>query len=140
MANPRRPYFLFNHTIRRRRRPSDANTTVITVPVISRALESTGEALGLTLATPEQLRTVRNNATYLRRGSSTADRVLVVYKETRNNVTKKRVLHLPIPRFAPNYKIRPIIEAANSGNGVLAGNIIGFYRLGFLFPIGQSSS
>jgi len=140
MANPRRPYFLFNHTIRRRRRPSDTNTTVITVPVISRALESTGEALGLTLATPEQLRTVRNSgAIYLRRGSSTADRVLVVYKETRNNVTKKRVLHLPIPRFAPNYKIRPIVEAANSGNGVLAGNIIGFYRHGFLFPIGQSS-
>jgi|DewCreStandDraft_2_1066082.scaffolds.fasta_scaffold06751_6 hypothetical protein len=136
MANPRRVYYLFDHRIKIKPRGAQQSVSV-EVPVLSRALESTGLALGLQLATPEQLQKVVEGVTYFKRGSVAADRVLVVYTERQNNEDKVRTISLPIPAFAPNYKILPVIRAANSGRGALSGRIIGFYRHGFLIPLGN---
>jgi len=134
MANPRKVYFLFNHRIKIRRRGSQQSQTV-EVPILSRALESTGLALNLTLATEEQLRTTREEVVYYKRGSAYADRILVVYVERAQGEERKiRTLHLPVPTYAPTYKVLPIIRQANT-SGVLAGKIIGVKRHGFLWPI-----
>lgn len=137
MANSRRPYYLFDHQLKVRK-PGQSSSQAVTIPIISRALETTGLALGLELATREQLETIRENIVYYRRGSLASDRCLIVYTERVGNEDKVKTVSLPIPKYAPNYKLLPVIRAANAGQGALAGKIIGIRRHGYLIPLGES--
>ena len=177
----------------------------ISVPILTRCLEKTGELLKLEKATDNDLRTIKRIKTrprvqegdgsgggqggqqpgqggqqpgqggqqpggqpegeireviYYREGSWRADSIRLVYKEEISEEDegqggnqggqggnqggqgdgeeeqryKRRTLHIPIPSWAPNYKVVPVLfNKAKSANL----NVVGAYRKGNLIPAPQ---
>ena len=170
----------------------------ISVPILTRCLEKTGELLKLEKATDNDLRTIKRIKTrprvqegegsgggqggqqpgqggqqpgqggqqpggqpegeireviYYREGSWRADSIRLVYKEEISEEDggqggnqggqgggeeeqryKRRTLHIPIPSWAPNYKVLPVLfSKARSANL----KVVGAYRKGNLIPAPQ---
>jgi hypothetical protein len=159
----------------------------ISVPILSRCLEKTGELLKLEKATENDLRIIRRIKTrprtqeqeqpgegqegqqpeqppegeireviYSRMGSWRADLIRLVYKEKvseeeegggqqgnqnegegggteeeEEEQYKIKTLHIPVPSWAPNYKVVPVLFAKARSAEL---KVVGAYRKGYLIP------
>jgi hypothetical protein len=153
------------------------------LPILSRALEKTGELIGLERATEEDIKTIRRirvggeesegdgqqppgqgqpgegegaeerEIVYYKLGSWRADRIILVYEaeEERNQEggeqqqpgegeqgeeqeeEKKKLkrVQVPIPSWAPSYKVMPTLFSKAKAAGL---KVVGAYRHGFLIP------
>jgi hypothetical protein len=165
----------------------------ISVPILTRCLEKTGELLKLEKATENDLRIVRRIKTrprtqeqetpedgqegqqpeqppegeireviYSRIGSWRADLIRLVYKEKiteeesnsngqdegqggedqqggeeEEEQYKIRTLHIPVPSWAPNYKVVPVLFAKARSAEL---KVVGAYRKGYLIPAPNQGS
>jgi hypothetical protein len=153
------------------------------LPILSRALEKTGELLGLERATEEEIKTIRRiqvggeesegdgqqppgqgqpgegegaeerEIVYYKLGSWRADRIILVYEaeeeeeegeennedqegedgEEEEEEQKKKLkrVQVPIPSWAPSYKVMPTLFSKARAAGL---KTVGAYRHGFLIP------
>jgi len=155
-----------------------------TLPILSRALERTGNLLNLDRATEEEIKTIRRiqvggeesegggqqppgegqpgdgegseerEIVYYKLGSWRADRIILVYEaeqeeggeegenqdqegegeeEEEGEQQKKKLkrIQVPIPSWAPSYKIMPTLFSKAKAAGL---KVVGAYRHGFLIP------
>jgi hypothetical protein len=165
----------------------------ISVPILSRCLEKTGELLKLEKATEDDLRIIRQiktrprtqeqeepgegqegqqpeqppegeirEVTYFRIGSWRADLIRLVYKEKvseeeegggqqgnenegegggtgeeEEEQYKIKTLHIPVPSWAPNYKVVPVLFAKARSAEL---KVVGAYRKGYLIPAPNQGS
>lgn len=154
------------------------------LPILSRALERTGELLGLERASEEDIKTIRRievgaeesegdgqqppgegqpeeggepetrEIVYYKLGSWRADRIILVYEaqeeeeegesgeeeeegeggeEEEEEEQKKKLkrVQVPIPSWAPSYKVMPTLFAKAKDAGL---KVVGAYRHGYLIP------
>ena len=163
----------------------------ISVPILTRCLEKTGQLLKLEKATENDLRVLKRIKTrprvqeedgseggqggqqpgqggqqpggqpegeireviYYRVGSWRADSIRLVYKEEISEEDggqggnqggqgggeeeqryKRRTLHIPIPSWAPNYKVLPVLFSKARSADL---KVVGAYRKGNLIPAPQ---
>jgi len=150
---PRVIYKLGTHNIRRKVRSLQGPTQrdYVTVPILSRCLERVGQLLQLDQATEDDLKVVYQIQTrprsgrgeeleraipFIRRGSSEAISIRLVYKQTQGQTSKLRTLSIPVPRWAPNYKVIPVLFGKARTAGL---DIVGAYREGYLIPYAPQS-
>ena len=106
----------------------------VDVPILSRALRRVGNKLQLTQASQQDIETVveyeGGNAIFYKRGSSSADRILIIYEQAGSGgEIKVRQIQIPVPRWAPNYKLVSVLAAAARQAGL---QLRGIRRHGFL--------
>ena len=145
---PRKAYRLGTHNIRRevRNQQGQREKQYVTIPIISRCLQRIGELLQLEPATEDDMKviySVRTNAQggqddeeeraipFFRKGSWRAVNIRLVYKHTQGQTTKLKTLSIPIPRWAPSYKVIPVLFQKAQAAGL---EVIGAYRLGEMIP------
>ena len=145
---PRVVYKLGTHSIRRevRNQQGRREKEYVTVPILSRCLQRIGERLQLERATEDDLKviySIQTNAQggqddeeeraipFFRRGSWQAISIRLVYKHTQGETSKLKTLSIPIPKWAPNYKVMPVLFQKAQAAGL---QVIGAYREGYLIP------
>jgi len=212
---PRLVYKLGTHTLKVKAVNSQGQetSTYITLPILSRCLEKTGELLKLDRATEEDIKVTRQvqrggsgsqggqggsgsggqggsgsggqggqgsqgggeqqgqsgseEIVYYRLGSWRADRIILVYTESgqgsqggqggsgsggqggqgsqgggsqnqgsnqgqqQEQQKKRKTLHIPVPSWAPNYKVLPILFSKAREAGL---EVVGAYRHGYMIP------
>ena len=189
---PRYVYKLGEHKVKLLEKQEDGTKRSVykTLPILSRALEKTGELLGLERATEEDIKTIRRiqvggeesegdgqqppgqdqpgegegaeerEIVYYKLGSWRADRIILVYEaeeeeeegeennedqegedgeeEEQEQKKKLKRVQVPIPSWAPSYKVMPTLFNKARAAGLKA---VGAYRHGFLIPApGQGST
>lgn len=179
-------YKLGEHKVKLLEKQEDGSTRRVykTLPILSRALERTGDLLNLDRATEEEIKTIRRiqvggeesegggqqppgqgqpgegegseerEIVYYKLGSWRADRIILVYEAQQNEggegqdngdqnqggegeqeeEQKKKKLkrvQIPIPSWAPSYKVMPTLFSKAKAAGLKA---VGAYRHGYLIP------
>ena len=145
---PRVVYKLGTHNIRREVRSLSGPTqrNYVTVPILSRCVQRVGQLLQLDPATEDDLKVTYSIQTrprsgggeeleraipFFRRGSSEAISIRLVYKQTQGETSRLKTLSIPIPKWAPNYKVLPVLFQKAQAAGL---EVIGAYREGYLIP------